>query len=143
VPERHVTPQVVFDAISTSKVEIELADAPDKPMPGPPVCSSTDAEFNVNDALRISSKELRAKAKSLARPPYPPIARAAHAEGSVIVEVLVSKTGEVICARTLAGHPLLLQASLAAAKHWKFEPFETSGEVSKVVATIAVRFKLQ
>ena len=140
VPERHVTPQVEFDAVSSSKVEIELADAPDKPMPGPPVCTSTDAEFNVNDALRISSKEPRAKARSLVRPPYPPIARAAHAEGRVIVEVLVSKTGDVICARTLAGHPLLLQVALAAAK---FEPFETSGDVSKVVATLAVRFKLQ
>jgi TonB family protein len=135
--------QQQIDAPSQSTVEIELADPPDKPVPGAVKCTTPDAKFDTTDALRISSQELRAKAKSLPRPPYPPIARAKHLEGRVVVEVLVSKTGDVICARTLEGDPLLLDVALLAAKFWKFESFETGENVAKVVATIALRFKLQ
>ena len=135
--------QQQMDALSQSTVDIELADPPDDPVPGTPACTAPDAEFDTTGALQISSQELRSKARILARPPYPPIARAKRIEGRVVLEVLVSKTGDVICARTLEGDPLLLPVALLAAKVWKFEPFETSENVSKVVGTLAIRFKLQ
>ena len=133
-----------FDALGESTVKIEPAEAPPTPSPGEPVCNPPEAKFDSAGALQISSEQLFSKAKSLARPPYPPIARAARAEGKVIVEVLVSKkSGEVVCARTLSGHPLLVRAASSAAKYWRFELLETSGDASTVVSTIAVHFKLQ
>lgn len=61
----------------------------------------------------------------------------------MVVEVLISKTGDLICARTLQGHPLLLKGTLVAAQRWKFHPFETTDGFSKVVGTMAVTFKMQ
>ena len=143
VPQRHVTPQVEFDAISMSTVEIVVAERPVRSTPHEPVCNAPDVKFETANAMRISSQQLRAKAKSLLRPGYPPMARAKRIEGQVMVEVLVSKTGEVMCARTLDGDELLREAVLKAAKEWKFQPLDSHADVSNVVSTLAVNFKLQ
>ena len=119
------------------------ADVPANPMPGEPVCTTPEAKFDLADAMRVSSVELRSKFNEVAEPRYPPIALAAHAEGTVVVEVLISKTGELICARTLQGHPLLLKSTLLAAQRWQFHPFETTDGFGKVVGTMAVIFKMQ
>lgn len=143
VPQRHVTPQVEFDAVSTSAVEIVVAEPPAETTPGEPVCNIPEAKFETAYAMRISSQQLRAQATSLLRPGYPPLARARRIEGQIIVEVLVSKTGDVVCVRTLNGDPLLRAAVSPVAKKWKFKPFEARGEVSNVVSTLAVDFKLR
>lgn len=70
------------------------------------------------------------------------VAKAAHAESAVIVELLVSKTGDVICVRTLSGHPLLRAAALAAVRKWKFQPIEVAGSPMKVISTVVINFKL-
>ena len=137
------TPQTQIDAVSLNPVSIVIAEPPDETSPGEAVCNAEDAKFEIGDAPRIESKQLHDKAKSLLRPAYPAIARARHIEGQVIVELLVSKTGEVVCARTLNGDPLLRETTLKVATKWRFAPFETSGEGSNVVSTLAVNFKLQ
>jgi len=124
-------------------VSVEPADAPANATPQEPRCAGGNVTFDATDALRISSEQLRSKVKKEILPPYPPIAKAAAAEGKIVVEVLLSKTGDVICARSLAGHPLLVGAAVQAVSYWKFEPFDTPESVSKVVGTLAVSFKLR
>ena len=63
-------------------------------------------------------------------------------EGAVILELLVSKAGDVICARTLSGHPLFRATAMAAVRKWKFESIEMGGSPMKVVGTVAINFKL-
>jgi hypothetical protein len=53
-------------------------------------------------------------------PKYPPIAMAAHATGTVVTELLILESGEVVCARALEGHALLREAAVRAALQWKF-----------------------
>ena len=125
------------------KVSIEPADAPANPSPQEPRCLASDMTFDATNALRISSERLRAKLQTEIPPPYPPIAKAAHAEGKVIVEVLVSTTGETVCVRSLAGHPLLVGATVQAARQWKFDSFDTPEGVSRVVGTVGVTFKFR
>src|SRR6266498_1535094 len=55
----------------------------------------------------ITGGVLNGRATSLPIPPYPPIARAAHASGSVTVEVTIDEEGNVVSARAVSGHPLL------------------------------------
>lgn len=125
------------------KVSIEPADAPANPTSQEPRCLAADVTFDVTNALRISSEQLRSKLTTEILPPYPAIAKAASAEGKVIVEVLVLETGEVICVRVLSGHPLLVSATIQAVRQWKFDAFKTPEGVSRVVGTIAVTFKLR
>src|ERR671927_1214596 len=57
-----------------------------------------------------------AHAIEIPKPDYPPIARAAHAQGTVEVRVLVDTDGSVIAAAAISGHPLLQSASVSAAR---------------------------
>lgn len=61
------------------------------------------------------------------RPLYPPIARAARAEGEVVVGIQINTDGHVISATALSGHPLLRAAAVQAARLSSFSPFLNSG----------------
>jgi TonB family protein len=55
-------------------------------------------------------------------PFYPPIAKAARADGEVVVEVQTRADGSVASAAAVSGHPLLRQTAYNAALHWRFKP---------------------
>ena len=66
-------------------------------------------------------------------PEFPPIARSAHAQGEVVVEVTLASDGTVKTSKSLSGHPLLQRAAELAAKKWKFAPADqSSGKVHLV-----------
>ncbi len=76
-------------------------------------------------------------------PEYPPIARAAHAMGTVVVKVIVDEEGKVIAAQAVSGHPLLQAAAVKAARQSTFNPYLLSGQAVKVTGTIQYNFSLQ
>ncbi|HKB64254.1 MAG TPA: TonB family protein [Pyrinomonadaceae bacterium] len=88
----------------------------------------------------ISGGVMNGKAISLPRPDYPPIARSAHASGTVVVQVVIDETGDVVAAHAVAGHPLLQAASVAAARQAKFSPTKLCGEPVKVTGVITYNF---
>ncbi|MBA3247790.1 MAG: energy transducer TonB [Pyrinomonadaceae bacterium] len=76
------------------------------------------------------------------QPDYPPIAKAAGAQGTVAVEIVINETGEVISAKAVEGHPLLHQASVEAARQWQFKPTEIDGKPAKVTGRVTFNFVL-
>jgi TonB family protein len=88
----------------------------------------------------ISGGVLNAKAISLPKPPYPPIARAAKAAGTVVVQVTIDENGNVISAHAISGHPLLQPACVAAARAATFSPTKLSGQAVKVSGVINYTF---
>ena len=86
---------------------------------------------------------LNGKALALPQPAYPPLARAAHASGTVTVQVLIDEEGNVIKAAAVDGHPLLQAASVAAAREAKFTPTLLEGEPVKVTGVIQYNFIAQ
>lgn len=125
-----------------SSVDAGTAPAPSAALPVKPTCVSAEESFDSPELVHVPSEQLYVKAKERPLPRYPPIAKAAHVEGTVVVEMLVSKAGDVICARSLSGHPLVRAAAVTAALKWKFEPIEVAGNPAKVVGTVAINFKL-
>jgi protein TonB len=91
----------------------------------------------------ISGGVLNGKAVHLVIPPYPAIARSAHASGAVQVQVLIDENGNVISARAMSGHPLLQAAAVAAARSSKFTPTKLSGQPVKVNGVIVYNFTQQ
>lgn len=65
------------------------------------------------------------------RPVYPPIARAAHVEGEVLLSIRMNPDGAVTEASTISGPKLLQGVSEAAAKEWTF-PSTADGGTSKI-----------
>ena len=88
----------------------------------------------------ISGGVLNGRAVRLVTPPYPAIARSAHASGSVQVQVLIDENGNVISASAVSGHPLLRAAAVAAARASKFSPTKLSGQPVKVNGVIVYNF---
>lgn len=85
---------------------------------------------------------LNGKAISLPIPAYPPIARAAHAEGIVDVQVLIDYDGRVIAAAVINGHPLLQATSLRSARGSVFQPTKIGGQPVKVTGMLRYTFSL-
>lgn len=82
---------------------------------------------------RRPSKEVEPLKK--VHPVYPPIAKAAHVEGTVVLDVLVGKDGSVESVTAVGGPPLLQQSAIEAVKQWKYPPSMVNGE--------AVEFKVE
>jgi protein TonB len=107
----------------------------DEPPPPPPKPTPPRAP--------ISGGVLNGKAISLPKPPYPAIARAARAAGTVTVQVTIDEEGNVISARAVGGPPLLQAAAVAAARQAKFSPTKLSGQPVKVTGVISYNFVAQ
>ena len=75
-------------------------------------------------------------------PVYPAIAQTARVQGVVILEAVISPTGQVESARVLRSIPLLDQAALDAVKQWEFTPTLLNGVAVPVIMTATVQFSL-
>jgi TonB family protein len=75
-------------------------------------------------------------------PVYPPIARQARIQGTVVLAALISKEGSVEKLTLMSGHPMLAQAAIDAVKQWKYKPYLLNGEPVEVDTEIRVIFTL-
>lgn len=91
----------------------------------------------------ISGGNLNDKAVSKPQPVYPPLARAAHASGTVHVQVTVDESGQVTSAKAVDGHPLLQHAAVEAAYQARFSSTRLTGQPVKVSGVISYNFVLQ
>ncbi|HEY6402031.1 MAG TPA: energy transducer TonB, partial [Blastocatellia bacterium] len=123
-----------FTPLYASAPPSELAPPPPAPRPVPTI---------PKDAIEISGGLLQASAVKKVEPEYPPIARAAHAEGAVGIQITISEVGKVIEAEVVTGHPLLRDAALKAARQWEFNPTERSGKPVKVAGVLTFHFTLK
>ena len=119
--------------VVSAPAKVQIADEPpppEAPKPTPP-------------RAPISGGVLNGKAISLPKPAYPPIARAAHASCTVVVQVLIDENGNVVSAHAVSGHPLLQGAAVGAARQARFSPTKLSGQPVKVTGVIQYNFVAQ
>ena len=83
------------------------------------------------------------RAIELPKPAYPALARQAHVSGEVVVRVVIDVDGTVIGAEAVSGHPLLMAASVKAAREARFAPTTYLGELVKVTGVIQYNFVAQ
>jgi TonB family protein len=77
-----------------------------------------------------------------AEPIYPPIAKAAHVQGSVLLHVYVDEAGAVTKVEDIGGPPMLKSAAIDAVKKWTYKPFEVNGRAVSVKVIVSVPFSL-
>src|SRR5437016_11268136 len=76
------------------------------------------------------------------QPNYPPLARQARIQGSVLLQAEISKDGSIQNLRLISGHPMLAPAAIEAVKQWKYKPYLLNGEPVEVETTVQVNFTL-
>jgi protein TonB len=89
---------------------------------------------------RVSSGVISGLAISQPKPVYPPIARAAHVSGAVVLHAQISKTGTIDKLEVVSGPEMLRAAALDAVRNWRYKPYLLNGEPTEVDTTITVNF---
>jgi protein TonB len=83
--------------------------------------------------------------KSNPAPDYPAVARRRGYEGTVILDVLVNRSGRVADLRLFqsSGHASLDQTALSSVKGWVFDPARKGQETVEMWVRIPVCFRLR
>ena len=76
------------------------------------------------------------------QPVYPQIARAAGIQGTVVIQAIISKTGQIESARVLSGSPMLQGAALNALRAARYRPYLLNNQPTEVETTISIHFIL-
>lgn len=92
--------------------------------------------------LRVSAGVQASKLISQPKPVYPPIAKQARVQGTVVLAATISKSGTIDNLRVVSGHPMLTQSALQAVRQWRYQPTYLNGEPVEVETTINVNFSL-
>jgi periplasmic protein TonB len=75
-------------------------------------------------------------------PSYPPLARQARIQGTVVLQATISKEGSIENLQLISGHPMLAPAAIEAVKQWKYKPYLLNGEPVEVETQVQVNFTL-
>ncbi len=92
--------------------------------------------------VRVSSGVTAGLVIHKIQPTYPPLARTARVQGSVLLAAVIGKDGTVQNLHVISGHPLLTQAALEAVKQWRYKPYILNGEPVEVDTQVTVNFTL-
>jgi periplasmic protein TonB len=92
--------------------------------------------------VSIGTGVMAAKIIRKVAPEYPALAKAAHIQGTVLIEAIIGKDGKVADLRTIGGPSMLLQAALNAVRSWEYQPYLIEGEPVEVETQINVVFWL-
>lgn len=106
--------------------------------PPPPVI----ARPKPSGPLRVSAGVAEGRLLAPIQPVYPAIAKAAHVQGTVVIEATISKQGFVEQAHVVSGPPMLAQAALTAVDRARYQPYKLNGDPVEVETTINIIFTL-
>lgn len=102
--------------------------------------TTIEADSNPQPHAPISGGILNGRASKKPTPKYPAGAHAVGASGTVKVRIVIDETGNVIWARAISGHPLLLAPSEDAALQTKFPVTKLSGQPVRVSGLMVYNF---
>ncbi|HUO34044.1 MAG TPA: energy transducer TonB [Candidatus Acidoferrum sp.] len=111
-----------------------IGGAPGSNLPPPPKPSVSRIKVGGN-----------VQAASLVRqvmPIYPPIARTAHIQGTVVLHAIIAKDGSIEELQYVSGPPLLMRSAMDAVRQWRYRPTLLNGEPVEVDTTISVVFTM-
>jgi TonB family protein len=77
------------------------------------------------------------------QPIYPPEARSARLQGTVVLQALIDEVGEVRDLTTVSGDAFLARAAIDAVSQWHYQPYQLNGQPVKMPIQITVNFTLR
>jgi protein TonB len=92
--------------------------------------------------VRVSSGVSQGLRIKFQQPSYPPLARQARIQGTVVLHAVIGKDGAIQGLTLVSGHPMLVQSALEAVKQWRYKPYLLNGEPVEVDTEIQVNFTL-
>ena len=147
VPPKQITP-VQAPVTPPQPLRVEVPPAPPAPPP-PPVPVATPPPPppppppEPEGPIRVGGDVSAPEKVTAPDPQYPEAARTARIEGTVVIEAVIDKNGNVDRVRVVKGLPMGLdQAAADAVKRWKFKPGMRAGKPVDVIYNLTVHFKI-
>lgn len=135
-------PAMDFGPLPTEFTGQRTGPLPEMAPPPKPPAPAAEPVQPLATPIRVSQGVLAAKLIRKIIPTYPPLARAARVQGTVRLLGIVARDGSIQQLQVLSGHPLLVEAALAAVRQWVYRPTLLNGESVQVLAPIDVTFTL-
>jgi periplasmic protein TonB len=107
----------------------------ERPVLPPPPAAKIERQFRTSSMLEGSLIHS-------VQPAYPPLARTARIQGSVVLSAIIAKDGSIEGLHALSGHPLLVTAAVQAVRQWRYRPYILNNEAIEVETQITVNFTL-
>jgi protein TonB len=104
--------------------------------PAPIVKAATPKKVNISAGVMVGLLLQKTQ------PVYPPIAKAARVEGTVVLQATISKAGTIENLRVMSGPAVLQPAAVSAVKTWRYRPYLLNNEPVEVETTVNVIFTL-
>jgi periplasmic protein TonB len=92
--------------------------------------------------IRVSAGVSQRLLVKRVNPDYPSDARQGRIQGQVVLQILITKAGDVATVELVLGHLLLAPAAMDAVKQWKYKPFFLQGVPLEVDTEVLVSFTL-
>jgi periplasmic protein TonB len=92
--------------------------------------------------LNVSTGVMAGRLLEPIQPEYPMLARLSRAEGTVVVQAVISKSGRIESARVVSGPPVLQAAALQAVRAARYRPYLLNGLPTEVETTVSITFRL-
>lgn len=96
-----------------------------------------------NAPVAVSPKVMAGQKISGPIPVYPPEAKKERIQGTVLIDVVISKEGNVLSPEVTSGPKELRDSAVDAVRQWKYKPFLLNGEPIEVKTTIHVVYTLK
>jgi protein TonB len=129
------------------KVELQPR-APATTTPGPEAATGQSesaaggaAATNAAERVRLSPGTAEIVSHPV-EPNYPLLARQMKVQGSVVLQALIGKEGNIQDLQVLSGPAILSAAAREAVKQWRFRPYLQSGQPVETEARITVNFTI-
>lgn len=142
---------------------VEVASGPAKPSAaGPPIVAAPVVVAGAGSGARaadvsgggadvggevrrvtVSSGVMAANLIASEPPKYPKVAELAHIQGSVVLQAVISKVGDVESVRVIKGHYMLRGSAANAVRGWRYRPFLLNGKPVEVATIVTVNFQLK
>ena len=103
--------------------------------------SATGATTNASERVVLSPGTAEVVSRPV-EPNYPMLAKQSKVQGSVILQALIGKDGNIQDLRVLSGPAILSTAAQEAVKQWKFKPYYQAGLAVETEAKITVHFTI-
>jgi TonB family protein len=108
----------------------------------PPVV--TPNTMGTKERIRIGGMVQAAQLVQQAKPEYPAELQQAGVQGTVVIQTIITKEGDVGATKVLSTEvdPRLVQLALNAVKQWRYQPSLLNGEPVEVITTVSIEFTL-
>ena len=101
------------------------------------------ADAMQGQAVQVSGGLMEAQLLTRVEPVYPPIARAAHVSGAVVLHATIGKDGMVERLEVVSGPEMLRASAMEAVRQWRYKPYLLGFQPVEVDTVITVNYRIQ